>query len=187
MSHTLIRLDVKRCIGCKACEVQCQVKNRTPAAIRPALLVTAGLLRQNQTLELSAGFRPCFHCETPWCVAACPVKAMVKRQSDGIVHVIKDLCVGCRACVLACPWKVPQWDEACGKVIKCDGCMDRVDQGQEPACVAGCTTHALSFASANDNVRRVRSAYARALLVGRDVCPCEIQASSSNGNLSPTG
>jgi Fe-S-cluster-containing dehydrogenase component len=93
---------------------------------------------------------------------------MVKRAGDGFVTVLRDRCVGCRACVGACPWKVPQWDEASGRVVKCDGCYERVMQGSEPACVAGCTTHALSFSRPNETVRRARLHYAKSLLVAKD-------------------
>jgi Fe-S-cluster-containing dehydrogenase component len=160
----VIDLDESRCIGCRACEVHCQVKNRTPAGVRPGQLVAVGPERSRGEVRLAAAFRPCFHCEKPWCVAVCPVHAMVRR-ADGWVHVARELCVGCRACIAACPWKVPQWDETIGKVVKCDGCMDRVAAGLVPACVAGCTTHALSFAQANENVRKIRLHYARSLLV----------------------
>jgi Fe-S-cluster-containing dehydrogenase component len=101
-------------------------------------------------------------------MAACPTRAIVKREEDGLVHVVRDLCVGCRACISACPWRVPQWDETSGKVIKCDLCQDRVASGLIPACVAGCTTHALSFSRANENVRKVRLLYAKSLLVDKE-------------------
>jgi Fe-S-cluster-containing dehydrogenase component len=92
---------------------------------------------------------------------------MVKDKADGIVRVIRDLCVGCRACIDACPWKVPQWDETRGKVVKCDSCEDRVAEGLQPACVAACTTHALSFSLANEGLRKVRHLYAKSRLVGK--------------------
>jgi Fe-S-cluster-containing dehydrogenase component len=170
MSRYLINLDAKRCIGCKACEVQCQTKNRTPAEVRPGMLVTVRSSPAPGTVEMESAFRPCFHCESPWCVAVCPVNAMVKRAEDGLVHVIRSLCIGCRACITACPWRIPQWDETSGKVVKCDGCMDRVASGREPACVTGCTTRALKFSRANDNLRGIRIRYAKSLLVGHEKC-----------------
>ena len=88
MSKYLIKLDESRCIGCKACEVQCQVKNRTPAAVRPGLLVSTGPACLHDKVRMAAAFRPCFHCEKPWCIAACPTRAIVKREEDGLVHVV---------------------------------------------------------------------------------------------------
>jgi Fe-S-cluster-containing dehydrogenase component len=111
-------------------------------------------------------FMPCFHCDRPWCVAACPTGAMQKRAKDGIVFVDHELCVGCKACMRACPWGAPQWDPEKGKVVKCDYCMDRVDQGLEPACVAKCVTKCLHFGKPAEvtDTRRERHAKAMAAM-----------------------
>jgi Fe-S-cluster-containing dehydrogenase component len=70
---------------------------------------------------------------------------MQKRPKDGIVFVEPSLCVGCKSCITACPWGVPQWNSSAGRVFKCDYCRHRIDQGLEPACVTGCTTKALNW------------------------------------------
>jgi Fe-S-cluster-containing dehydrogenase component len=87
---------------------------------------------------------------------------MQKRVKDGIVFVDHNLCVGCKACITACPWGAPQWNQELGKVVKCDYCKDRVDMGLKPACVTVCTSHCLSFGIAEElpNVRRERHAMA---------------------------
>jgi Fe-S-cluster-containing dehydrogenase component len=69
---------------------------------------------------------------------------MKKRESDGIVYVQSDLCVGCKACLVACPWGAAQWNSQSEKAVKCDLCMDRMDQGLKPVCVTVCTTQCLS-------------------------------------------
>ena len=70
---------------------------------------------------------------------------MRKRAEDGIVSVDADLCVGCKACMVACPWGAVQWNPETEKVVKCDLCKDRLDQGLKPVCVTICTTGCLSL------------------------------------------
>ena len=164
MSQSYIRTNQDRCITCKACEVHCKAKNRVPLGAKLGLLVTSGPVQKGDKPRILNLFMPCFHCEQPWCVAACPTGAMARRETDGIVHIVADLCVGCKACIVACPWKVPQWDEMSGKAIKCDFCMDRLDRGQDPACVTACTAHALEFVRPNPESVKTREAYGLRML-----------------------
>jgi Fe-S-cluster-containing dehydrogenase component len=164
MSQYYIRTNQDRCISCKACEVHCKAKNRVPPGARLGLLVNTGPVKQGSSPRILNLFMPCFQCEQPWCVAACPTGAMARRESDGIVFVDADLCVGCKACIVACPWKVPQWDELSGKVMKCDFCRDRIDRGLNPACVTACTAHALEFIRPNLDSSQTRTKYALRLL-----------------------
>jgi Fe-S-cluster-containing dehydrogenase component len=88
---------------------------------------------------------------------------MQKRPKDGIVFIDFDLCVGCKACITACPWGAPQWNPQIGKAVKCDYCMERVDQGLKPACVTVCTTHCLQFGKVEDITQIRRERHARAV------------------------
>jgi Fe-S-cluster-containing dehydrogenase component len=143
MGQYQIKTDKVRCIGCKACEVHCKVKNKVPPGAKLGVLLSKGLVKKGGKFEQHYRYRPCRQCEDPKCVPACPTGAMRIRDEDGIVYIQEDLCDGCKECITACPWEVPQLNEETGKVIKCDLCMDRIDQGLKPACVSGCTTHAL--------------------------------------------
>jgi Fe-S-cluster-containing dehydrogenase component len=138
-----MKLDKKRCIHCKACEVHCKVKNNNPVGIKYAVHTSSGPELKDGKIALKASFRSCYHCDDPACVEACPTEAMVRRESDGLVYVIKELCIGCESCIAACPWNIPVLFEDTNIVGKCDYCMDRLDAGLEPACVTACTTHAL--------------------------------------------
>jgi Fe-S-cluster-containing dehydrogenase component len=86
---------------------------------------------------------------------------MQKRPADGIVFVDDSLCVGCKTCITACPWGSPQWNADTGKVVKCDYCKDRIDEGLEPACVAKCVTKCLHFGKATDMGHIKRERYAQ--------------------------
>jgi len=86
---------------------------------------------------------------------------MRKRPEDGIVFIREEDCVGCKTCITACPWGAPQWNPESGKVVKCDYCMDRIDQGLKPACVTICTTQCLNFVPADQIPQVKRELYAR--------------------------
>jgi len=161
MSKYYIHQDHFRCIGCYACEVHCKTKNNVPVGPRISRIIQVGPKLVGKIPKMAFVFMPCFHCETPWCVTACPTGAMQKRPQDGIVFVEQSLCVGCKSCITACPWGVPQWNHETGKVIKCDYCKDRVDKGLKPACVTKCTAHALKFVSPEEASRMKRERFAK--------------------------
>ena len=163
MSTYFIVQDTKRCIGCYSCEAHCKVNKGLPSGPRLCQIIPVGPRLINNLPRMSYVFLPCFHCEDPWCVAACPTGAMQKRPQDGIVFVDTTLCVGCKTCISACPWGAPQWNPGTGKVVKCDYCVDRIDQGLQPACVTVCITHCLHFGTAETIPPVRRERYARAM------------------------
>jgi Fe-S-cluster-containing dehydrogenase component len=161
MSKYYLLQDQKKCIGCLSCEVHCKSNKGLPLGPRLGQIISVGPKMVANLPHQAFIFMPCFHCEDPWCVPVCPTHAMRKRPEDGIVYVEPALCVGCKSCITACPWGAPQWNPETGKVVKCDYCMDRVDQGLEPACVAKCVTHCLSFGRAEQMDLTKRERFAR--------------------------
>lgn len=146
MSVYKIKLNKARCIGCHACVVHCKVKNRVPVGISLNRFTAEGPLRDKKGRPvMEFKYQPCLHCKKPECLSVCPTGAIVMREPDGLVLLREDLCDGCKACIEACPWHVPVFDELTGKARKCDYCRDRIDAGLDPACVVGCTAKALSF------------------------------------------
>jgi Fe-S-cluster-containing dehydrogenase component len=164
MGNYLIYTDPTKCTACHACEIACKAKNQVPAGATLGKIVVMGPKLINGQPRMSSLFIPCFHCEDAWCLNACPVGAIRKRSQDGLVYILRELCVGCKSCILACPWHIPQWDAAAGKAMKCDLCMDRIDAGLEPACVAVCPTDALHFGEPAELSQRSREQYGLSLL-----------------------
>ena len=147
--------DASACNGCKACVIACKSKNALPTGVNfrrvlqygggawvpdpeyPDILMPSGLFAYSLSVA-------CMHCEEPPCVDICPAKAIEKRD-DGIVLVDSDKCIGCHYCEWACPYGAPQFDADNGTMIKCDFCVDVVEQGEAPYCVAACPMRALDF------------------------------------------
>jgi len=144
-------VDLRSCVGCKACQIACKDKNDLgpDRVYRRVVEVTGGdWIQQGDawTTNAFAYYLPtaCMHCEEAPCVKACPTTAMYKRE-DGVVLVDQSKCIGCRYCEYACPFDVPTfgWDGALGVISKCDYCQDRLAEGEKTACASACPTGAL--------------------------------------------
>ena len=142
-------IDLNRCVGCQTCTVACKHANDTLPEVqwRRVLDVETGTFPDVQRLFLVTG---CQHCAEPPCVDVCPTGASFVRD-DGIVLVDKHICIGCRYCMMACPYKArsfiheelsdqrPHAPRGKGTVESCTFCVHRVDRGRTPACVEACS------------------------------------------------
>ncbi len=138
-------LDQKWCIGCQACVTACQMRHRCPddVWIREA----TSFEQQLKGPWISVA---CNHCANPSCVSSCPTGALRKRD-DGIVVHDPDVCIGCRSCVMSCPYGHPVYLEEEGRILKCDMCAARLDQGDVPACVEACPVKILTVGTVEEN------------------------------------
>jgi molybdopterin-containing oxidoreductase family iron-sulfur binding subunit len=197
-------VDLERCQGCRACMEACKVENNTTQA---SFWMYVFRLEEGEFPETKISFLPrsCQHCDNAPCVKVCPVGARFKRE-DGLVLTDYERCIGCRYCMVACPygvntfnWRDPkdgyylEWDDADlepvtggavppwrnpdlevvqgreqrltaggghdkGVVEKCTFCVQRVEQGLQPACVTSCPVQALIFGDADDPGSSVNAA-----------------------------
>lgn len=141
-------VDLDRCTGCKACVTACHSLNglddgETWRAV--GLLVGAAPAGEAVAPWQQHVTTACHHCLEPACLAGCPVDAYEKDPVTGIVAHLDDQCIGCRYCMLTCPYEVPSFNTRLGVVRKCDMCSDRLADGEAPACVQGCPTDAISI------------------------------------------
>ncbi len=132
------------CIACHACEAACSEKNDNPAhiAFRSVGYVEGGTYPAYQRLNISMA---CNHCDNPVCLKGCPTRAYTKFAEYGAVLQDSDICFGCGYCTWVCPYNAPQLDPVKGQVSKCNMCVDRLEVGLKPACVAACLGNALDF------------------------------------------
>ena len=144
MRQRRLQIDINKCMGCCACEIACKMEYDLPRGVRFIVMKQSEESTANGD-KLRFGFDVCRQCKDPICKDVCPQKSITKRE-DGIVIVDEKTCTGCRLCLVACPWKIPQFQETDhGGIImrKCSLCNNRLDQGLQPSCVIACPAEAI--------------------------------------------
>jgi formate dehydrogenase beta subunit len=177
-------VDTTLCIGCRQCEEACNRRNELPRPETPfrdksvlreyrrptedAFTVVNEFLGPpsvDQSHKTSTYVKTqCMHCLDPACVSACIVGALT-RTRDGAVAYNPDICIGCRYCMVACPFQIPAYEYetvVAPRVRKCEFCVDRaMSTGANPACAAACPTEALVFGKRSQLLELARSRIAR--------------------------
>ncbi|MFN2179911.1 MAG: NrfD/PsrC family molybdoenzyme membrane anchor subunit, partial [Candidatus Promineifilaceae bacterium] len=141
-------IDNRKCIGCHACSTACKSENEVPLGVYRTwvkYVETGSYPDVRRHFQVTR----CNHCANPPCVRICPVEAMFQR-SDGIVEFDKNICIGCKACMQACPYDAIHIDPASSTAAKCNYCAHRIDIGLEPACVVVCPEQAIISGDIND-------------------------------------
>jgi len=159
--------DCTKCIGCRACQVACKKRQgfkRIGDDLRYDMPIE--LNSKNMTLiqlykdgdDYSFVKRQCMHCNEPACVSACLVSAL-KKNTNGIVNYDKKKCIGCRYCMIACPFDVPaySYESPDPYVIKCDFCENLVSLNIQPKCAEICPSGAIKFGRRDDLIKEARA------------------------------
>ncbi|MDT7543245.1 MAG: hypothetical protein QOE33_3149 [Acidobacteriota bacterium] len=154
-------IDQTRCIGCHACTTACKSENEVPVGVTRTYVkhVDVGVFPQARRAHQVTR---CNQCANAPCVTACPTTAMFKR-ADGIVDFDKSICIGCKACMAACPYDAIFINPEDHSAEKCNFCAHRIDMGLEPACVVVCPVEAILVGDMNDEASKV------AHIINRDV------------------
>jgi formate dehydrogenase iron-sulfur subunit len=176
-----VLVDLRKCIGCRACQVACKRWNdreatntvldsdpkyewTNPPSLSPQTYTFVRFVKQTENDQLKWTFAKvqCMHCVDPQCANGCPSTALLKTENGPVVYR-KELCIGCKYCVNSCPFGVPQWDETNSVIEKCTFCTERLNQSLEPACVQACPTGTLTLMNLDEAQSKAQAAEAQGL------------------------
>jgi len=163
-----VLVDETRCVGCRKCEAACAEAHGLPAPAsggeavfeQPRTTTESQLTVINRYKTAETEFfakTQCMHCVQPACVAACLTGAMHKTEEGAVVWDAAK-CMGCRYCMLACPFDIPKFEyhKAIPQIRKCDLCQDRIREGKQPACVEACPAQVMLFGKRSDLIEIAR-------------------------------
>ena len=158
--------DATKCVGCRNCEAACDALGvpqpqppqgeEHPCDLTPYDRTVIKQYREGN--KMSFRKYQCMHCEHPACVSVCPVGALHKLDNGPVVYDA-DKCIGCRYCMVACPFHVPRidWSDPLPEISKCNFCADRILEGRIPACAEACPMGALSFGTRDEILREAHA------------------------------
>jgi Fe-S-cluster-containing dehydrogenase component len=147
MAHYAMLIDPARCTGCAACRIACQMQWQLPPAVFFNRLEFREHGKYPQVRQEIVPVQ-CMHCDNPPCATVCPTGATYKRE-DGLVLIDHKKCIGCKYCVVACPYDVRQVNDR-GIPEKCRFCAGFIEKGETPSCVSTCMNDVRTFGDLDD-------------------------------------
>jgi len=157
----MLIISVEKCLGCRSCELACAVEHSQSKDLIRAIKedpLPQHRVEVETTEDLILPLQ-CRHCEDAPCVAVCPTHALDKPSPDSPVNLKEELCIGCKWCILVCPFGVIKLRRDGKAVTKCDLCQERTEEGRQPACVEACPTGALAFVEIEKIVKQKREKF----------------------------
>ena len=148
-------IDLRKCYGCHSCSIACKSEFNVPLGVWRSWVKT---IDKGKYPKVKRSFLPrlCNHCENPPCVSVCPTQASHRDDEKGLVDIHEERCIGCKMCIVACPYDA-RFSHPTKKVAnKCDFCIHRVEKGVVPSCVNTCPSNARIFGDLNDPDSEVR-------------------------------
>lgn len=139
-------LHEEKCCACASCQIGCtDLLNEDPCGTIPGCrrILHWETPGKDGVIVHTYGSVACMHCTDAPCIQACPKVCISRDTETGFVIYDNAACISCRLCNKACPYSIPQFRPEDGKMVKCDGCNDRVKQGLPPVCVRACPFGAL--------------------------------------------
>jgi carbon-monoxide dehydrogenase iron sulfur subunit len=159
----IITVDVKKCYACLTCVVECAyARLGLPKHTPLSQVLSASRVSVEAAGDLAVPLR-CMQCEDAPCMTVCPTGALYRRSPDEPVLIDKNLCIGCKSCMLACPIGAISLDSEGKAVQKCDMCIARLKKGELPVCVTSCPTEATQLTTLDEVTTRARETSASAL------------------------
>ncbi|MFB3892343.1 MAG: 4Fe-4S dicluster domain-containing protein [Phycisphaerae bacterium] len=154
----MIVVDDQRCLGCRSCMLQCALAHSEANNLAEALNSPTPPQPRVHIEAVGAGGMPlqCRHCEDAPCLEACPTEAINRPDPNGPILMEAERCIGCKFCLLVCPFGVIDLSRDGKAMIKCDLCIERTAAGKEPACVSACPTGALKFQEVGEFLKQRR-------------------------------
>lgn len=170
-------LEPSACTGCRTCELACEARTPTSKAILSSMITDP---QAPDRIYVEAGYDSekgifpvpifCHHCEDAPCMKVCPVDAISKNEKHNAVILNNEDCIGCKECMMACPFGALTLGGS-GKVVKCDLCIDRIEDGEEPSCVVSCPQDILKFIDEEEYLEAVKQDHVQQIVESmRYVC-----------------
>jgi Fe-S-cluster-containing dehydrogenase component len=163
-----ILIDTTRCVGCRTCEQVCSEVNELPEPDWDIDVLESERNTTEKQFTIINGFetnqgevylkKQCMHCNQPACASACLTKAMLKTLEGPVVWK-SNKCMGCRYCMISCPFNIPKFEHHSynPKIQKCSMCWERLQEGMKPACVENCPAEALLFGKRQELIEVART------------------------------